>query len=233
VFRRCVAPCDLPGLERLGDALVHTLNDPEREVRLAALEAIGELRWARALQALTAAYEYYQKGPDALSNLAALARIAHPSSASVFRAALSRNEEAFRLAGAEGLARIGGPDAVFAASALATAQSRDLLVAESFAAVRSGDVRAIDRLIRAVDVGPTRAQARDYLIELGTTAAGPAAAALGSSGPDTRVALIEALSAIGGASELAAVEALRTDKDQKVAAAADRAAMRLAARSGR
>jgi hypothetical protein len=233
VFRRCVAPCDLPGLERLGDALVHTLNDPEREVRLAALEAIGVLRWARALQALTAAYEYYQKGPDALSNLAALARIAHPSSSTVFRTALSRKEEAFRLAGAEGLARIGGTDAAFAAQALANAQSRDLLVAESFASVRSGDVKALDRLVKAVDAGPSRSLARDYLIELGAASARPVAEALGSAGPDTRVALIEALSVIGGAGELAAVEALRNDKDQKVAAAAERAALRIAARSGR
>jgi HEAT repeat protein len=233
MFRRCAAPCELPGLDRLGDALVHTLNDPDREVRLAALGALGDLRWSRAVQALTAAYEYHQKGADALVNLVALARVGHPSSAPTFKAALSRKEDAFRLAGAEGLARIGGTDAAFAAQGLAAARSRELLVVESFAAVRSGDAKAVGRLVQSVDAGGTRLQACTYLIELGNAAASPAAAALGAAGTETRLALIETLSVIGGASDLAAVEFVQTDKDARVAAAAERAAMRIKARSKR
>ena len=231
IFRRCSAPCEVAGLDRLGDALVHTLNDPDRGVRLAALDALADLRWGRSMQAITAAYDYYQKGPEALAYLFALARIGHPASAPVFKAALSRKEEAFRLAAVEGLARIGGADAVTAAQSVGAAMSRGLQLATAFAETRSGEARAIDRLVQAVDEGPTRLQARDYLIEVGKGSAAPAAAALGSTGPETRLALIEVLSVVGGAGELPAIEALQNDKDEKVAAAAERAAMRIKARA--
>jgi HEAT repeat protein len=233
IFRRCAAPCDVPGLDRLGDALVHTLNDPQREVRMAALEALGDLRWARAVPSITSAYDYFQKGPEALADLVALARIGHASSAPAFKAALSRKEDAFREAAAEGLARIGGADAAFAAQSLATARSPELLAAEAFAAARAGDARAIDRIVQAVDVPATRAQACDYLVETGSSAAARAAAALGAAGSGTRLALIGTLSVIGGSGELPAVEALQNDKDASVAAAARRAAMRIKARPAR
>jgi hypothetical protein len=87
--------------------------------------------------------------------------------------------------------------------------------------------------VQAVDAGDTRLQARDYLIEIGTVAAAPAAAALGAVGAEARLALIETLSVIGGASELAAVESLQSEKNDKVAAAAERAATRIKARSKR
>lgn len=233
IFRRCAAPCDVPGLDRLGDALVHTLNDPEREVRLAALEALGDLRWVRAVPSITAAYDYFKQGPEALADLVALARIGHASSAPAFKVALSRKEDAFRGAAAEGLARVGGADAALAVQSLATARSRELLVAAAFAAARAGDAGAIDRIVQAIDVPAMRAQAQDYLIEIGPSVAPRAAAALGAAGPDTRFALIGVLSVLGGSGELAAVAALQTDTDARVAAAAGRAASRIKARSAR
>lgn len=231
IFRRCSAPCEVAGLDRLGDALVHTLNDPDRVVRLAALDALADLRWGRSMQAITAAYDYYQKGPEALAYLTALARIGHPASGPVFNAALAHKDETFRQAAIEGLARIGGADALSAAQSVGAARSRGLQLAAAFAETRSGEARAIDRLVQAVDEGPVRLQARDYLIEVGKGSAAPAAAALGSTGPETRLALLEVLSVVGGAGELPAAEALQHDKDGKVAAAAERVAMRIKARA--
>jgi hypothetical protein len=168
-----------------------------------------------------------------LAYLVALARIGHPSSAPVFMAGLSRKDEAFRQAAIEGLARVGGAEAVSAAQPVGAVGSRGLQLAAAFAAAHEGEAPATARLVQGVDEGPTRLQARDYLIEVGTGAAAPAAAALGPAGPETRLALIEVLSVVGGAGELPAIEALQTDRDAKVAAAAERAAMRVKVRAGR
>jgi HEAT repeat protein len=230
VFGRCAAPCDAHGIERLGSALTYAVNDPDPDVRFAAIEALGDMRWAPAVAPLMAGYERQKKGVDALANIAALARIGHLSASPVFHAALSRKETVFQLAGAEGLARIGGQEAEFAASTLAAAKPRQLQVVRAFAAARAGDQQAISALVQALNDSTSRIQARDYLLELGKAAAAAAAAAAGSANTGARLALAEILSAVGGAAELPAVESLRNDKDGSVAAAAGRAAMRIAAR---
>ncbi len=230
VFHRCAAPCEVPGLDRLGDALVRTLNDPERAVYLAALEALGDLRYARAVSSLVAAYDYERQHGDARPTLQALARIGHPSSAPLFKAVLAEKDADYRRAGAEGLARIGGPDA---AQALSAAETRELRAAQAFAAAMSGDTKAIDRVVEAVDSGATRAQARDYLIEIGKPAASRVAAGLSARDSQTRTALIEALSVIGGPAELPAIELLQRVRNGDVAAAAESAAQRIKARSPR
>lgn len=230
MFWRCAAPCEVDGLSRLGDALVHTLNDPDRDVRRAALEGLGDLRWSRAVQAITSAYDYYRKGDEALAYLVPLARIGYAGSVPVFRAAVGRPDDDFRWAGAEGLARVGGAEAAWAAQALAGTKSKVLQATAAFAEVRSGQAAAIARIVQAVDVPATREQAQRYLVELGQSSARPAAAALGSAGPEARVALLEVLSAIGGPAELPVVEPLQADHDARVAAAAERAALRIKAR---
>jgi len=235
IFQRCAAPCGDIGLGRLGDALVHTLNDPERGVRLAATDALGALRWDRAIQALTDSYTYYKGGNDALASLVALARIGHAASVPVFTAALFRREDDFRRAAAEGLARVGTKEAAAAVEgALGQATSAPLQLAAAFARYRSGRSDQIDQIVRAVGARATRQQAQEYLIEIGKPAAPPVAAALrrdaARSSPEMRVALVEILGVIAGPSEVAAVEPLLRDPDGTVASAAERATSRMKAR---
>jgi HEAT repeat protein len=231
IFRRCLAPCDMPGVSRLGDALVHTLNDPDSRVRIASLSALGDMRWERAVQALVTAYEYYQKKPESVAYLATLARIAHSTSVPLFKAALFHRDSSFRLIGGEGLARVGGDEAVAAAAALDGDRSAPVNVAAAFALARTGQASGVDRLVQAVDPVATRLQAQEYLIELGAAAAAPVAAALSSGSAGRRIALIEVLSVVGGAAELAAVESHQRDSNADVVAAAERAALRIKARA--
>ena len=41
VFRRCASPCAGSDIERVGDALVHSLNDPDDAVVMAVLEGLA------------------------------------------------------------------------------------------------------------------------------------------------------------------------------------------------
>jgi HEAT repeat protein len=235
IFRRCPQPCRLPGLDLLGDALVHTLNDPEPGVRIAAMGALGDFRWERAVQALAGLYDYYKKGDDASAALSALARIGHPSSVPVFLAALTRKEEPILVAAVEGLARAGSQEVAGLPTMLAGQSSAAVRLAVAFAEQRAGLAVRTDRLIAALDARATRQQAQDYLVELGTRAVVPVSAALRSAlfdavSPGLRITLIETLSVIGGPKDAAAVEPLLTDRNKSVAASAERAVTRLKAR---
>jgi hypothetical protein len=231
IFRRCPGSCEVPGITRLGDALVHSLNDPDRRVRLAALGGVGDLRWERGVQALAAGYEYFQGKGDALPYLATLARIGHSTSVPLFKTALGHRDATFRLVGGEGLARVGGQEALAASAALMNDRSVPVRVVAMFASARAGQLAGIDRLVQAVDVPETRLQAQEYLIDVGYAAAGPAAAALSSGSPAKRIALIEVLSVVGGPAELTVLEALRRDANVNVAAAAERTTTRIKARA--
>jgi HEAT repeat protein len=230
-FERCPAPCESRALEQLGEALLGSLNDPESDVRKAALQALGSLRSVPALPALTAGYERRKKGNDALASLEVIARIGHASSAAILRSALSHKDDRFRTAAAEGLARVGGADAAFAAQTLAGARPKAVQAARAFAAARTGDRSAIGALVRFVDDADTRLRARGYLVELGPAGAAAAATAIASGRAASRLALVEVLSAVGGAAELPAAESLLKDRDGAVAAAARRAALRINVRA--
>ena len=231
VFLRGSAYADAPGVARLGDALVHTLNDPDRRVRMAALGSLGDLRWERSVQALTDGYEYYRGKPDALVYLATLARIAHPTSVPLFKAALAHRDSSYRMVAGEGLARVGGEEALAASAALIADRSAAVKVASAFASARAGQAAGIDRLLEAVDASSTRLQAQEYLIEIGGAAAPAVAGALSAQdGGERRIALIEVLGAVGGAAELPAVELYQRDAVAGVASAAERAGLRIKAR---
>jgi HEAT repeat protein len=90
-----------------GDALVTAMNDPDDDVRVGAMWALGELRFDRGVQALTGFSTYYGRGALGLAALDALARIAHPSSAPLFREALLDRNPVVRRRAAEALGRAG------------------------------------------------------------------------------------------------------------------------------
>ena len=92
---------------RLGDALINSMNDGDPLVRRWAMDSLGWLRYDRAVQALTDRASYYGKSEEGSAALHALARIASPASAPVFRALLSSGAPTFRVISIEGLGRIG------------------------------------------------------------------------------------------------------------------------------
>ncbi len=75
-----------------GDLIVGSLNEPDLELRLASMAALGEMRYERAVQSLTDLFNYHKKGPEAMAALDAVAAIGHPGSLPVFLAQLGHRD---------------------------------------------------------------------------------------------------------------------------------------------
>ena len=135
-----------------GDALLKAVNDSSADVRYASIRALGEIRDERAIQALTEQLSYYGKGEGAWSSLDALARIAHPSSVSVFQSRLADKDPYLRRAAVEGLARAGDVASVEAFVTEANQDESEMVrAAIAFALYKKGHVTFLGRLIDFAD----------------------------------------------------------------------------------
>jgi HEAT repeat protein len=157
-----------------GDALIAAMNDREPEVKAAAMRALGELRYERAVQSLNDQLKHYKSGPVALAAFEGLAGIGHSSSVESFERALGDRESAARRLAAEGLGRSGNTGSVLALEA-SIAKERDAFarLAMAFGLCALGRP-AQERLIDGLRSERTAPQAFAYFLELDGT---PAAAA--------------------------------------------------------
>ena len=211
-----------------GDALVLALNDPSALVQKYAGEALGLLRDDRAVQALTDRVSFHGKGPMAAEALLALARTAHPSSRDLFRTRLTDADPAARRAAVEGVGRLRDRGALDRVRTIAsTDPASEVRLAGLFALDRLGEpqVAGITVSVAQPLIG---GQARDYLLEIGPSAASAVAAAVTrASGTGPRAELLHVLGYIGGAADARAIEPLAKDPDARVARAAVNALARL------
>jgi HEAT repeat protein len=211
-----------------GDALVAALNDRSELVQQFAADALGRLRYLRAVQALTDRVTYYGKGDRANEALLALARIGHGSSLSLLRARLADPDPAARRAAVEGVGRLRDTASLDAVRRIAgNDASNEVRVAALFALDALGEPQgsALAVVVGRPQIG---AQAADYLLELGR-AAGPATAGVMATAADpaARAALAHLIGYIGGPADAPALELLSRDADARVANAAADALQRL------
>ena len=171
----------------IGDALIAALNDPEPAVRAAAAEALGWVREARAEQALRDRFAFFREGPDAETALQALARMASPASAGVFRRALTSREACASTPGSRRAS--GGCATARRSPALSAMAERErepgVLVATAFAFYLLGERSNLQRLVEALLVPDVARQARAYLTELGAASAAGAAPVAEAGRPGT------------------------------------------------
>jgi HEAT repeat protein len=219
-----------PGIpELLGDPIVTLLNDRSFDVKLAASDALGALRYGRAVQALTAIFEHYEQGTTAASALEALARIAHPSSEALFATALGSRAPAIRVAAIEGLARLGVVgQAAAIEQALADSRDDDLRLAVEFARVLLG-AGPMDGLVEGLTHPDTRSRALQYLAEAIPGRSRLLAPHMPDPVPAVRADLLEAVGLSGDPTAVGLAERLRNDTDPLVARAVERALARLGA----
>ena len=87
---------DDPIDQYVGDAVIGALNEKEKAMQAAAMQALGAMRYERAVQGLIDLFQFYRgKGDMAESALDAIAHIAHPSSVPLLVAQLgSKNDDA-------------------------------------------------------------------------------------------------------------------------------------------
>jgi HEAT repeat protein len=218
---------DDPIEETVGDAVITALNDSDRAVRAAAMQALGTMRYVRGVQALADLFEFYGNSEAAVAALDALAHIAHPASAPLFIAQLSGKSSARRGIAIEGLGRIGDASPLPEIQKALDADRSDAVTLAGVFAFALLENRPIDRIADALTRPRLRAQARQYLIEL---APGRASALTGHlQDPDARLRLevVDMLGVSGDPSALPLVEPLVQDRDPQVARAAARAVAKL------
>jgi HEAT repeat protein len=222
-------PPDAQADVTLGDAVIVALNDNDRNVRTAAMDALGGMRYERAVQALTELHQYYGRGTLAEAALDALARIGHRASAPLMTAALTGRTPALKRIAVEGLARMG--DAAFLAAiqtAVAGERSEPLLLATAFAAARLSN-GTLDEIVNATARTERRAQALGYLIELAPGRSSAFARQALDPDASIRADVADVLGMSGDAAALPIVEPMMRDADPTVARAATRAVARLRA----
>jgi len=218
---------DDPIEETVGDAVITALNDPDRAVKGAAMQALGALRYARAAQALTALFQYHGRGEPAEAALDALARIAHPTSAPLLAAQLTAKSASLRGTAVEGLARLGDAAQLAAIqSALAGERSDSTVLTGAFAsAMLSG--APLGPITEALTRPKLREQARQYLVELAPGRSSMFTQQLQDPDARIRIDVLDVLALGGDAAALPLVERAGTDRDPQVAKAAERAVARL------
>jgi HEAT repeat protein len=150
----------------VGDGLVGVLNDNDRDIRGAAMQALGAMGYERAVQALTEQFEYFGRGELAEGSLDAIARIAHPASIPLLLAQLTSRHDTLKALAIEGLSRIGDRSRFGTIEAALAGETDDrVLLAATFAAIVLSD-RPIDPLAEALRRPRQADQARRYLIEV-------------------------------------------------------------------
>jgi HEAT repeat protein len=218
---------DEPIDQAVGDAVITALNDRTVEVKQAAMDALGAMRYARAVEPLGTLFSYYKKGGSAEQALDALAHIAHPGSAPLFVAALGHPSPALRIIAVEGLARMGDRAKLAdIQKALVSERNEGVLLASTFASVLLS-AAPLDELAEGLIRTRLRDQSRRYLVE---AASGRTQVFVRfTNDPDAamRAEVAEILGLSGDRAALALLEPLCKDQDPRVSAAAERAIGRL------
>jgi HEAT repeat protein len=213
----------------IGNALIDNINSREAPVRRAAMQALGQLRYPNAVQALADQYSYRQRGLDAMAALEGLAGIGHPTSVSVFEELLSNSNAEMRRFAIEGLARAGHRDALPAMQQLGqTERSAAVLLALHYAALKlDGTGGSLQQLVSALANASLRPLALGYLLDLSTSAAPELAASLKDPSSDVRRLVADVIGFSRNPAVVPALEAAAKDTDPDVAAAAQQAIERL------
>jgi HEAT repeat protein len=221
------AAADPSLIQAVGDAVIKALNDRDRAVRSAAMDALGSMRYERGVQALADLVRFYGRGELAEAATDAIARIGHPSSAPLLLSQLTSRSPAMKLVAIEGLARI-GDEGNRPAIGMAVRGERNeaVLLAVSFANATLAGAPP-DPIVDALRKPRRRDQALQYLVELSATRRAALEPSLRDSDPGIRVGIVEAFGLALDPAARSIVEPLASDPNPQVAKAAEWAAARL------
>lgn len=217
----------------VGDAVVRAVNDSEHDVRFAAMDALGSMRYERAVKSLTDMYLYYRRNEIGAGAIQTLARIGHDSSVPLFEELLGSKDALQRIVAVEGLARIGDPaSAARIQAAVARDKDENVILAARFADVLLANGR-LDALFEALAKPKLRDQAMRYLVEAANGRTSAYAAPAKNPSPLVRGDIADALGLSRDTAASAILAPLAQDADPAVALAARRATVRLSATNAR
>ena len=222
---------DMPADEYVGDIVINALNEKEKAMQEAAMQALSAMKYDRAVQGLTDLFQHYGKGDMAEAALNAVAHIGHPSSVPLFLSLLGSKNDVIKGIAVEGLARAGDQTKrVQIQTAVASARNGRLQIAGNFATVMlSGPStpEGLDPIVEALAGTRLHDQAFWYLVEAAPGRASAFARFLKDPDPMVRADLVNALGLGDDVAALAVVEPLASDPDLEVARAVERAVARL------
>ena len=212
------------------DALIAATSDSNQAVRQFAMYALGELKSEKAIPALTQQVEHYRSNTQATFALLALAKIASPSSADLFRQYLAAKDPGHRAASAEGLGRVGAEDFVPQLEQRLQSERGPAVQLAYFFALQKLGRDYLEHIVAALADDDTAAQATEYLIELGPAVAKGLAPYLASPEDNVRGRIAQILGVTGGPEVVPALESARMDRNAAVARAVAAAIERIKAR---
>jgi HEAT repeat protein len=220
---------DRDGCADIGNALVENINSREPLLRRAAMQALGQVRYANAVQALADQFSYRQKGLDALAALEGLAGIGHPTSVSIFESLLTNSNADMRRFAVEGLARAGNKEVLPTLQQMGqTERSNGVLLALHYANTKLGTVdSSLQQLVAALGNVSQRPLALGYLLDLSVSMAPALAESLKDPSADVRRLVADVLGFSRNGKIVPTLEAATKDSDPDVAAAAQQAIERL------
>lgn len=224
--------CRAEQCSEAGNILVDAINSRQPLLRRTAIGALGQLRYANAVQALSDQFSFHQKGLDALAALEGLAGIGHPTSASIFRDLLTSSNADMRRLAVEGLARAGGRDVLPELQSLGERErSNGVLLALHYAAVKlDAPGNSPQQLVASLRNASQRPLALKYLLDLAQSMAPTLAGSLSDASPEVRRLIADVIGFSGDATVVPALQAATQDADPDVAVAAQRAIDRIALR---
>jgi HEAT repeat protein len=211
----------------VGDAVIGMLNDKDESMQRAAMQALGAMRYDRAVSGLMDLFQYFGKGELAEATLDAIARIAHPVSVPLLTTQLASASDVLKATSVEGLARGGDPAKlaeIQAAVGLDRAES--LQLARDFASVMLSDA-TLDRLVEAMARSRTRDRALSYLIEAAPGRTERFGRHLQDPDPAVRAALVDVLGLSDDPAAIVLLQPMSADPDQQVSRAVAQAMARL------
>jgi len=217
------APVDQP----LGNLVIAAVNEADRAMKLAAMDTLGALREARAVDGLSELFRFYRKGDLAEAALRALARIGSRSSAPLFLMQLASRSAPVKVLAIEGLARTGDASHMAAIQdALKREHNDGVIAASNFAAAMLSNA-PIEQLVDALNRPKWHDAARQYLVEILPGRITRIARYAQDPLPRMRADVADIVGLAGDPQGVAVVAPLLQDLDQQVALAAGRATVRL------
>lgn len=220
---------DASACDGIGNGLIDNINSREPVLRRAAMQALGQLRYPNAVQALSDQLSYHQKGPDAVAAIEGLSGIGHPTSVSIFQELLTNSNADIRRFAVAGLARAGYREALGTIQDMGQTERNDgVLLAMHYANVKLGAIDAsLHQLVVSLGVPTLRPLALTYLLDLSASHAQALAASLVDPSVDIRRLVADILGFSRNADVIIQLGAAAQESDPDVAAAAQQAIARL------
>jgi HEAT repeat protein len=213
----------------VGNAMIDNINSRNAVIRRAAMQALGQLRYVSAVQALSDQFSYYQSGLDAVAALEGLAGIGHPTSASDFMGLLTSTNADMRRLAVEGLARIGEADVLTQLQQMAQGErSTGVLLALHYANIKlGGPPGSLPQLVVSLNNPSHRPLGLRYLLDLAPSMAAPLSGSLRDQNPEVRRLVADILGFSRESRVIEALNAATKDSNPDVAIAAERAIERI------